>query len=329
MIVSIVLTFVLSMLGSYFLVKHREQIALFAFVNERSVHKEKTPNSGGIAIVGSFLLFLLFSPLPINFAIIFSVIFLFLFGLYDDKFGASSKEKILFIFFISNILYFNGFYISYLGNFLGNEIYISGFFAYSLLCFALIGFINSVNLIDGLDGLASLVGIVILSSFLYMGLKFDDTFLIAVSAAYIAALGGFLIFNYPPAKIFMGDSGSLTLGLVIALVAIYAINQHYISVVTSLLLAALPILDTFVVMTRRVFSGKNPFVADKLHIHHIIHKQQGYNTKKTLFILVLMQGIFTYVALGFKIRDDILVIILFFMLYLLAYFLLATSKNMK
>jgi len=255
------------------------------------------------------------------------MILVFMIGIYDDYFGTSSKQKIFFLFIVVNVLFFNDFYISYLGTFLGKEVYINGFFAYLFLIFAIVGFVNAVNLIDGLDGLASVLGIIILSSFLYIGIKYDNQFLIYVPSVYIMSILGYLYFNWSPAKIFMGDNGSLTLGFIIAIVAIYTVNLHYITPISTIMLAAVPILDTFIVMSRRIISGKNPFVADRLHMHHIILEQQKNNTKRTVLLLGLLQIIFSYIGLGFKIRDDIFILILFFMLYILFYFILVPKRK--
>ena len=210
---------------------------------------------------------------------------------------------------------------------MGEEIYINGVFAYIFLTFAIIGFVNAVNLIDGIDGLSSIVGIIILSSFLYIGIKYNNQFLIYIPAIYIMSIMGYLCFNWSPAKIFMGDNGSLTLGFVIAIVAIYTVNLHYITPISTIMLAGVPILDTFLVMSRRIISGKNPFVADRLHMHHIILKQQRNNTRRTVLLLGLLQMIFSYIGLGFKSRDDILILVLFFMLYILFYFILLPKQK--
>ena len=304
-------TFLTSFIFTYLLIKYKDKIGLFAQVNHRTLHKEITPTSGGIAVFLSFILWIFIFDIDFNFGLFISMFFVFVIGIYDDYFGTSSKQKFFLLFLVSNILFFDDFYISYLGTFLGTEIYIDGFFAYIFLVFAIVGFVNAINLIDGLDGLASIVGIVILGSFLYIGIKFHNLFIICITSIYIMSLLGYLFFNWSPAKIFMGDNGSLTLGFIIAIVAIYTVNMHYITPISTLMLAAVPILDTFIVISRRVVSGKNPFVADRLHMHHIILQQQKNNTRRTVLLLGLLQMIFSYIGLGFKSRDDILILILF------------------
>jgi UDP-GlcNAc:undecaprenyl-phosphate GlcNAc-1-phosphate transferase len=126
---------------------------------------------------------------------------------------------------------------------------------------------------------------------------------------------------------FMGDSGSLTLGFVIAVLAIHAVDQKYITPVTVLLLTAVPILDTLVVMLQRIRRGQNPFSPDKTHIHHIILKQHYKNVAKTTKILILLQVVFTYIGLGFKVRDDIIILVMFVILFLLFYSILTPKKK--
>lgn len=321
-----VIILLLSFSLTYLLIVFKDKINLYAYPNHRTMHDVITPNSGGIAIFISFIAGLLILQIDISLPIILSMFLIFLVGLYDDYFGATLKQKILLLFIIANILFFNDIYIYNLGTFMGNEITMNSFFAYIFLIFAIIGFVNSFNLIDGIDGLASVVGIIILASFLYIGIKFSDQFLIYLSAIYIVSILGFLYFNWFPANIFMGDNGSLSLGLIISIVAIHSINMGYITTVTVMMLAALPVMDTFIVMTRRILSGKSPFSADKQHIHHILLKNQNNNTKRTVLILGLLQFIFSYIGLGFKIRDDMLIIILFIIFSILLYLILIPKK---
>lgn len=325
LIILIILT--ISLTITFLLVKYKDKFDLHAHINHRSIHKEVVPNSGGIAIFLSFLAGLYLFDVDIGYGVVLSMILVFLFGVYDDYYTASTKSKLSLLFLVANILFFQGYYMEYLGTYLGYSIEISSFVAYVFLMFVIIGFVNAMNMIDGLDGLASLIGIIILSSFLYLGLKYSDTFLIYITIIYICSILGYLYFNWSPAKIFMGDNGSLPLGLIITIVAIHSVNMGYITPISILLLAGLPILDTFVVVTKRVSLGLSPLVADKSHIHHIILRQQKNNTKRTVLLLGLIQLLFSYVGLGFKIKDDILIFFLFIILYILFYFLLTPKKT--
>jgi len=125
----------------------------------------------------------------------------------------------------------------------------------------------------------------------------------------------------------MGDSGSLTLGFIIAVLSIHAVQMKYIAPVTVLLLTAVPILDTIIVMIRRIRRGKNPFHPDKTHIHHIILNMHYKDVSKTTKIIILLQGVFVYIGLGFKVRDDLVILSMFILLCVLFYSLLTPKKR--
>ncbi len=171
--------------------------------------------------------------------------------------------------------------------------------------FALAGFTNALNLIDGIDGLSSSVSIVILSFFTFIGFEFQDHILIALSLFTIASLVGFLFLNWYPAKIFMGDSGSLSIGFIISILAV--LSLEYIHPIVILYLAAIPILDTLIVMIRRIRRGKSPLKPDKTHLHHILVKFFEMNVRKTVLFFVILQLIFSsigYMLIGFINQDS-------------------------
>ena len=250
-------------------------------------------------------------------------------GIYDDIFGSSSKVKFFWLGIASVLLYFGEIYIGYLGTFAGYEIGLSVFLTILFTIFAVVGFVNAMNLIDGLDGLSSGVAIVILSSYTYLGYKYDDLFLLYISSILIVSLCAFLIYNWYPSKLFMGDSGSLTLGFVIAVLSIHSVQMEYIAPVTVLLLTAVPILDTLIVMIRRIRRGRNPFHPDKTHIHHIILNLHYKDVAKTTKIIILLQIVFVYIGLGFKVKDDSIILSMFILLCILFYSLLTPSKLKK
>jgi UDP-GlcNAc:undecaprenyl-phosphate GlcNAc-1-phosphate transferase len=150
-----------------------------------------------------------------------------------------------------------------------------------------------------------------------------------MSGAFISALLGFLIFNWHPASIFMGDSGSLTLGFVISLLAIKSLA--YLPTVSILFIAALPILDTLVVMVRRKIKGRSIFSADRCHIHHILRHFFAEDTRKTVLFLGVFQGINSLTGLQLeKQLDEGYPMILFLLNVVLLYmFLAAMIKRQK
>jgi UDP-GlcNAc:undecaprenyl-phosphate GlcNAc-1-phosphate transferase len=167
---------------------------------------------------------------------------------------------------------------------------------------------------DGLDGLAASISIVIFVTFLVIGIEHRDELLISLSSFFTVTLLAFLLFNWNPAKVFMGDSGSLSLGMVIAILAIHAIE--YITPVSTLFIIAMPILDTFIVMTRRIQRHVSPFKADKNHMHHFLFSVKG-DIRYTVIILVLMQIVFSIIGYQLSPSNEFLSLILFIILFYL------------
>lgn len=186
-----------------------------------------------------------------------------------------------------------------------------GYLSLPFTFFAVSGFTNALNLIDGLDGLSTTISILILSIFVYIGLIYVDEFMIILSMVVISGLLAFLIYNWYPASIFMGDSGSLTLGFVISILAIKSL-EHISSAVTILFFTAIPVLDTMIVMIRRKLKGGSAFRADRCHIHHIILSCFNNSTPKTVFFILFIQLLYILVGLAIDSRVDGLYLLILF-----------------
>ena len=285
--------------------------------NERSMHKKVTPSGAGIAFVLSvFLVVILsdFEHFKTYYYIYLAVAIVFIAGAWDDMKNISPKIKFLFIFFSSLLLYVNDFAIYSLGTYLGYEVLLPVWFVFPFTFFAIAGYTNALNLMDGLDGLAASISIVIFVTFLVIGIEYGDELLITLSSFFTVTLLAFLLFNWNPAKVFMGDSGSLSLGMVIAILAIHAIE--YITPVSVLFIMAMPILDTFIVMTRRMQRHISPFKADKNHMHHFLFNVKG-DVRYTVIILVLMQIVFSIIGYQLSPSNELLSLILFMILFYL------------
>jgi len=314
------------------LVKHyAEDLGLIDVPNERSTHHNHTPRGAGI---GFYLAIALVLPL-FYFDVIFSygwtctaVFLVFIVGLLDDHRDTSPNTKFFVIILSTVLLYFDNIVIDHLGTFFGFALSL-GWFALPFTIFAVVGFTNALNLIDGLDGLAATVSMVILVSFFVVGYTYDDLFMMMMSGAFIAALLGFLVFNWHPASIFMGDSGSLTLGFVISMLAIKSLA--YLPTVSILFIAAIPILDTVVVMVRRKIKGRSVFCADRCHIHHILRHFFAEDTRKTVFFLGVLQAIYSLTGLQLeRDMDEGYPLFLFLLNVILLYmFLAAMIKRQK
>ena len=276
---------------------------------DRKVHKESVPTIGGIMIfAGTILAFCLFFPTDdIGFAfdikeavhdfqyIIACLFILFFVGTKDDIIGFSPTKKLIAHLLVGSILVFMAdFRITSLHGMFGFDGVLSYWFSASFSIFVYIVVVNAVNLIDGIDGLAAGVGFISSVAFacwfFYIG-HFPFTVL---AASLAGALLGFLVFNFNPAKIFMGDSGSLTIGLIMYVLAIGMIEQQGLNQdfkltsisrpVLAMAILAYPLLDTIRVFTLRALKGISPFSADRNHLHHHL-LDLGLNHKQTVLLV--------------------------------------------
>lgn len=291
LLVSLGLSFILIK----FIVKYASKLGMLDIPNGRSSHCSIVPRGAGIGFISSlFISFIVFeyNLFIENWYIFLSISLIFAIGILDDHKDAPPKAKFIIMFIASIILYFYDVGIFSLGSYFGYELSL-WYIALPFTIFSIAGFTNALNLIDGLDGLSASITIVILMTFGYIGYIFQDELIFKMCLFTIVVLISFLFLNWNPAKIFMGDSGSLTLGFIIAVVAILSLK--YIHPVTILYLTAIPILDTLIVMVRRIRRGKSPFHPDKTHIHHILLNFFG-DVKKAVVFLALMQIMFCFLG---------------------------------
>lgn len=249
--------------------------------NDRKIHKESTPTLGGVAITTSILISF---PVAIFFQeviqgyhfVISAVILLFLIGFKDDLMDLSPKTKILAQLFVSALIIFGMDLriISFGGVFGVYELSYLSSVLISLITY--LGIINSFNMIDGIDGLAAGIGIIASGLFGISFLIVGELALFSLSLICVGAMLGFLSHNFAPAKIFMGDTGSLPFGLLIAIQGVFFINlgisegsgwMNY-SPVIAIAGLIVPLYDTLRVMVMRLLKGKSPMSADRSHVHH-------------------------------------------------------------
>ncbi len=299
------LILLLTMLLISMVIKFSSKMGMLDIPNDRSSHVDPTPRGAGVAMFFAYMSILCLFHLDfiyeyIGFFIALTLIFAV--GVYDDNKGVSPKLKFIVIIAATLLIFFiNDFQISTVGTWFGYETKLPWIIALLLTIFAIVGFTNALNLLDGLDGLAGSISLVIFASFAYIGYVYADNFIITISLIMIFALIGFLFFNWNPASIFMGDSGSLVFGFAIAVVAIKAIE--HVSVTSILLLASMPIVDTLVVMTRRMQRGLSPFNPDKTHIHHKMLTWRG-SVDHSVLILVVIQIVFSFIGLLLREHGD-------------------------
>lgn len=258
----------------------------------RKIHNDAIPNLGGIVIFFGFLFSaLFFVPFQkeIQVLIAGSIIILLL-GIIDDitdlkplnKFFIQIIPALLFIIFHSNVI--NQFIWQKL-SFLN----IGGYLLYPILLFWIVGVTNSINLIDGLDGLASGISIIALSVLLILGFFVDDGYQTynLLNAALLGSIIAFFRYNFFPAQIFLGDSGSTFSGFLISSSSILWViySDKVLFFIIPVLLLGLPIFDTFFAIWRRYRNHKPIFQADQGHLHHRLLKRGISHRNVVLFLL--------------------------------------------
>jgi UDP-GlcNAc:undecaprenyl-phosphate/decaprenyl-phosphate GlcNAc-1-phosphate transferase len=192
-----------------------------------------------------------------------------LLGLYDDLRGTKARLKFLVQFGVAGLLYHWGFRVELLANPFGNPIAL-GWISLPFTLLWIVGVINAMNLIDGLDGLAGGVALVAVIITFVISVQRGEPLMMLFTSALAGSILGFLFYNFNPASIFMGDTGSMFLGFVLATTAIQT-NQKASTAVAVLVpgvALGLPLLDTLLALTRRAVRGRPLFQADREHIHH-------------------------------------------------------------
>ena len=262
--------------------------------NERKIHHGAISRLGGVAIWISvmltfvFLVFLSYYPKGQGLsAIIVGGSLMFLMGLIDDVYGLNAKFKLFIQIIIATIVILLGVRIETLFNPFGIDQSL-GWISYPITLLWIVGITNAINFIDGIDGLAgSIVSISALAIGL-VSLALAPAVPITALIAFIlmGAMCSFLTFNYNPAKIFMGDSGALYAGFLLATLSITGIVKPSvgISMYLPILILAVPLMDVAFSSIRRMLKGTSPFVADSEHIHHkLLHV--GYSQDKIVLLL--------------------------------------------
>lgn len=287
---AIILGFLTAFTLTYFAIPSIIGIAkekhLYDEPNARSSHKVKTPSLGGIAIfAGTIFSIVLWTPFN-DFGnlqyILCAFLIIFLIGAKDDISPMSPFKKIVGQILAASILVFKSeIHLSSLYGFLGVYEQLGGAFYILLSIFTILVIINAFNLIDGINGLAGSIGALIAGTLGCWFFLIDRIEFAIVAFATVGAVIAFLKYNYTPAKIFMGDTGALLIGLVCAILIIKFIDLNYqleeayrfkfhAAPAVAVGIMILPLFDTLRVFVTRIIRGHSPFHPDRRHIHHLL-----------------------------------------------------------
>ena len=279
---------------------------------KRKIHTQPTPRLGGLAVIAAFFItFLLVFIIDLNFRKVFyykviglgiATLLLVLAGLWDDIWKMKALIKLFIQVAAALILFYSGLRIAVFTNpFVGKEMQLPFLISLFLTVFWIVGIINAINLIDGLDGLAS--GFVFISGLclLFVGLYLKTPTTIILLSILCGSSLGFLFYNFPPAKIFLGDTGSMFLGLILAVTALSGLQYKVVTSVTLLIpicALSLPLSDIFLAIWRRYIKKTSIFIADKKHLHHRF-LQLGLTQRQVVVIFYLSTIYFGIIAFLF------------------------------
>ena len=277
--------------------------------NERKVHKVPMPRLGGLGIYGGFLLgYMLFGQHSVQMnAILIGSFIIIITGIFDDIKPVPAKYKLLGqIAGAAVIPLYGGILLQDVSAF---GIYLNfGIFAYPITIIFIVAIINCINLIDGLDGLSSGISSIYFLTVGIIGMLLNNSNGLDVTLTFIM-LGrtlGYLLHNFPPAKIFMGDSGSMFLGYIIAVIALLGFkNITLTSFIVPILLLAIPIMDTLFAIIRRLVNHKPIGMPDKNHFHHQLLKL-NLSKRKTVLIIYLIDLLFAIASIIYAVGNKLL-----------------------
>lgn len=305
--------FVISFLIVPVIIKYSLMKNLVDIPGRRKIHKKITPSMGGIAIFcGFFIASLIWIEIPywkeIKFILV-SLFVIFFIGVRDDLVPLPPALKLIGQIMAAALLIF--LFDLRLRSFYGLfGIYeLPEVVSYTLTIFTIIIITNSFNLIDGLDGLAGTLAMVALLAFGIWFYLINDAVFSIFSFSMLGAILAFLIFNWEPSEVFMGDTGALVIGMMLAILAIHFIDLNYnlpvgapfkftASVGTATCFIIIPLVDTCRIIILRLSQKKSPFKPDKSHIHHAIMRL-GMSHAQTTIILAVTQLVYIGMALLF------------------------------
>ena len=279
--------------------------------NQRKKHIGNIPLVGGISIFIAIIIGLLTTQIDINQQknLLLAMMVVVVVGVIDDHQELSTKSRILsHIVAVSVVVVLDNVALNSLGWIFGVNEFKLHAWAIFFTIFAVIGVMNAINMSDGIDGLSgslSLITLLFISYFAYIAGQYDY---LLIALLVCSTLIPFLLFNLgvfgKSRKVFMGDAGTTLLGLVIAvlLITLSQGDSAAFRPVAALWLLAIPLIDTFTIMSRRIIKRKSPFKADREHLHHFFVRS-GISDRRALLIIVLLSFSITFLGFWMEVNN--------------------------
>ncbi len=321
----VLVTFITSLLLTYFVKKIAVHVDAMDIPNERKIHKKPIPRLGGLAVFAAFLVgYMLYGDITTQMiSILIGGFVIILTGIVDDINSIPARYKFLcqiiaaLVVVVYGKLYFNDLTI------LGLTLTFPTWINMILSVFFIVAIVNAINLIDGLDGLSSGISSIYFLTIAILGFILNSLggLDVILSLIMLGSTLGFLFHNFPPAKIFIGDTGSMFLGFMIAVIALLGYKVTTItSIIIPLLILFIPIFDTLLAIIRRVLKHESIGHPDKEHFHHQLLRMTSSPTK-TVLLIYLINSIFSVISILYVLGDNIqaismYVIMMIFFLYL-------------
>ncbi len=265
--------------------------------DNRRMHKEPIPRLGGLAIFLAFILsVLLFAEIDRQMqGILRGSVIIVVLGVLDDILTLRALPKFIVQIFAACVAVYHGCTIEFISNpnLLSAAPYLDlGWLSIPVTVIWIVAITNAVNFIDGLDGLAVGVSAISTASLLVIALMVGESSIAVILAALLGACLGFIPYNFNPAKIFMGDTGSTFLGYILACLSIQGLFKMYaiISFAVPFLILGVPIFDICFAFLRRIAKGQNPMAADRGHVHHRLI-DMGFSQKQSVAITYVITAI--------------------------------------
>ncbi|TAH42770.1 MAG: undecaprenyl/decaprenyl-phosphate alpha-N-acetylglucosaminyl 1-phosphate transferase [Bacteroidetes bacterium] len=302
-----------------------QKLDLYDKPGERKLHISKVPLLGGLAIFAATLIAFSIWASPYfeqnHLFILASLFILFFMGLRDDIIPIRPAYKLIGqILAAYLVIHFCDLRFSGLHGFFGIHT-VSHSVGAMMTTIIILFLINAFNLIDGSDGLAAGLGFIASVSFGILFFLYQDFFMAVLSFTLAGALLGFLFFNFHPARIFMGDTGSMTVGFIISILTIRFVElnksasglelfNHRSAPVAVLAILIIPAIDAFRVFVLRLLKGKSPFNADRLHIHHKL-LELGFSQAQLALLLYAINVLFIGMSWFFRFENPTVLFYLF------------------
>ena len=297
--------------------------------DKRKVHKIPMPRLGGLAIFLSFLVgYMFFAPITTQMiSILIGGILIIILGIIDDINPLKATTKLWGQIIVAIILVFYGKIfvtdITLFGMYINLDIW-----SYPVSLFVIVACINSINLIDGLDGLAAGTSSIYFLTIIVLSILLGriDNLGFVLCLIMLGATLGFLYYNFNPASIFMGDTGSMFLGFMIAVIALLGFKTATLtSFMVPILILFIPILDTLLAILRRLIKGESIGKPDKEHVHfQLLNKTSS--VKKTVLIIYTINILFSSVSILYAIgKTDIAIFLYIFLMIIVLVFIFKTD----